>query len=203
METNYLFSRSEGLEEIETEMSSSEFTNKKHLKLVPGDQKRGAQEDEILFTDQNEGVEVKQSEIADEDEEVMYADLQNMSRSSLAIYFKSINKYPLLDEDTERTLAKLIKKGEKDCTSLIGKWRAILKSELIQFSPVRQVAEVKRQLKQLDTHFTRFDDILSMEKEWKKVNRLLKQASKRSRGLEQLQDELNKIEAEISKSISG
>jgi RNA polymerase primary sigma factor len=170
--------------------------------LILGSQNSGAEEDQILFTDQKEVAEVKQNEIAEDDEEILYADLQNMSRSSLAIYFKSINKYPLLDEDTERTLAKLIKKCERECTSLIGKWRTILKSELIGLSPVRQLPEVKSKLKQLDTYFTRFDDILSLEKEWKKVDRLLKQASKRSSGVEQLQDELNKIEAEISKSIS-
>ena len=150
-------------------MYSSEITNKKHLKLVPGNQNSAVEEDEIVFTDQKE-CEEKQNEIAEDDEEILYADLQNMSRSSLAIYFKSINKYPLLDEDTERTLAKLIKKCERECTGLIGKWRTILKSELIGLSPVRQMPEVKSKLKQLDTYFTLFDDILSLEKEWKKVN---------------------------------
>ena len=63
------------------------------------------------FIDPKDVSEVKQNEIADaDDDEILYADIQNVSRSSLAIYFKSINKYPLLDEDTERTLAQLIKK---------------------------------------------------------------------------------------------
>ena len=205
METNYLFNRPEESEDNEPEIYSSEITNKSCLTLVVGNENSGVEEGEIQFIDQKDVSEVKQNEIVDavdEDEEILYADIQNVARSSLAIYFKSINKYPLLDEETERTLAKLIKKSEKECTSLIGKWRTILKNELVIVSPVRQLPEVKSKIKQLDTYFTLFDDILCLEKEWKKVNRLLKQASKRSRGLEQLQDELNKIEAEISKSIS-
>ncbi len=203
METNYLFSRSEELEEIESDMYSSETTNKKNrLTLIVGSENSGVEGDQQLLSDQKDISEVKHNDISDDDDEILYADIQNVSRSSLAIYFKSINKYPLLDEDTERTLAQLIKKCEGECTSLIGKWRTILKTELILLSPVRQLPAVKSQLKQLDADFTLFDDILSLEKEWKKVNRLLKQASKRSRGVEQLQDELNKIEAEISKSIS-
>jgi RNA polymerase primary sigma factor len=202
MESNYLFNTSEELEPLETEMYTEEMGRKKHLKLVLGNDSNESPEEELSFSDEKGDTPAKKGDLSDEDEEVVYADLQNMSRSSLAIYFKSINKYPLLDEDTERSLAKLIKKCEAECKGLIGKWRKLLRREFIGLSPVKQVKEVKSRVKELDAYFKLFDEILVLEKDWKKVNLLLKRASKGSAKSEELQDELNKIEADISKAIS-
>jgi RNA polymerase primary sigma factor len=202
MESNYLLNGADELDSLETNMFTTEMENRKHLKLILGQQHGETLGDELSFSEDKTSTQEKQSEPSDEDEEVLYADLQNMARSSLAIYFKSINKYPLLDEDTERGLAKLIKKCEAECKGLIGKWRKLLRGELIGLSPVKQVQDVKSRVKELDASFKLFDEILVLEKEWKKVNRLLKKASGGSAKIEQLQDELNKIEADISKAIS-
>ena len=203
MESNYLYNTSEVLEPSENDTYADEIDGKKHLKLVLGNEPIESLGDELSFSDEKSSdTGEKQSDLADEDEEVVYADLQNMSRSSLAIYFKSINKYPLLDEDTERNLAKLIKKCEAECKGLIGKWRKLLRGGFIGLSPVKQEKEVKRRVKELDTYFKLFEEILVLEKDWKKVNLLLKKASKGSAKMEELQDELNKIEADISKAIS-
>ena len=203
MEINYLFSKTDDVGECEIDATTPESSNKKHLKLIRGLQNSASEDGVILFPDEKEDLVVKQTEeISEDDEDDLYADLKNMSRSSLAIYFKSINRYPLLDEETERNLAKLIKKCEGDCRGLIGKFRKLLKSELIVLSPVKQMEEVKNSLKHLDTYFTSFDDILILEKEWKKTGRMLKKLSKSSPRVDQYQDELNKLEAGISKAIS-
>jgi RNA polymerase primary sigma factor len=202
MESNYVLNAPEGFESLETDMYATEISNGKHLKLILGNQDGERIGDELSFSDSKSTSHEKKGDFSDEDEEVLYADLHNMSRSSLAIYFKSINKYPLLDEDTERSLAKLIKKSEGECKDLMVKWKKLLRGELIVSSPLSQVKEVKRSVKELEGYFTLFDEILLLEKEWKKVNRMLKKASKGSAKREHLQDELNKIEADSSKALS-
>lgn len=202
MESNYVFNASEDFEQLETDIYTTDMGNKKHLQLILVNQHSETEEDELSFSGEKTDSNQKEEDFSDEDEEALYTDLHNMSRSSLAIYFKSINKYPLLDEETERSIAKLIKKCEADCKSLIGKWKKLLRGELIVSSPVNQVKEVKERVKELEASFKLFDEILALEKEWKKVSRMLKKASKGSAKREHLQDELNKIEADISKAIS-
>ena len=202
MENNYLLNASEEFETFETDIYSTEIREKKHLKLILGNQDSDDIEDDLCFSDSKSDFQKKEEDFLDEDEDVPYTDLQNMSRSSLAIYFKSINKYPLLDEETERGLAKLIKKCEADCKGLIAKWKKLVRGEFIVSSPVNQVKEVKERVKELENYFALFDEILGLEKEWKNVNRMLGKTSKGSAKREHLQDELNKIEADISKALS-
>ncbi len=100
-------------------------------------------------------------------------DSNGIARPALSIYFKSINRYPLLDEETERNLAEMIKKSEKECMNLIVRWGRLFKKELLTLLSDKYSKGMNSTVQQADDCSTLFDDIITLERERKKVARLL------------------------------
>jgi len=200
METNYLYSKPELVEELELDTSSTESTPDKRLTLIRVNEKRQAEVDP--YPEKRFDEEGKWDGLSDKDGEDNSADLQSIARPALAIYFKSINRYPLLDEETERNVAKTIKKREKVCMQLMVKWSRLFKKEFLALSSHKHTKRKQSAVERSNDYSNLFDDIIALERERKQGARLLKKAATASHRGEELQESLNKVEAEISKSIA-
>ncbi len=123
--------------------------------------------------------------------------------SSLVSYFKSIRNYRLLNEEEERKLAKQIKDSEDDLINLVMQWHYLFKKEFLKlFSPGHR-KEIRARLQLLNGSFQLFEDIEKLEKERRTINAKTKKSFHNVTKLVYLQEEINKIEAEISKCIAG
>ena len=96
----------------------------------------------------------------------------------------------------------MIKRGEEECKILLNNLRQLLNKEMIGLSTEKQVRGVKKRVKQMNTDFTLFDHILTLEEERKKLDSLLGKDVGNSALDSQLQERLYKVESEISKSIA-
>ncbi|NOQ85991.1 MAG: sigma-70 family RNA polymerase sigma factor [Deltaproteobacteria bacterium] len=135
-------------------------------------------------------------------DEELYSEPQGGADYPLVTYFKSINKYPLLKEEEEILLAKRIKESEKEYKILVHKWCKIIKKELLRMVPFNSIKDAKKMLHHNSSSFNPFDDLITLEKERKKVNRAIKILTRRSNSKEILEKKLYKVEAEISKCIA-
>jgi DNA-directed RNA polymerase sigma subunit (sigma70/sigma32) len=202
MNNTYLYSKSELVDELELETTTPEDSHEKHLKLIQVNENRQSEEAFDSYPEKRFDEEDTGGGLNEKDRDNLSADLQGTARPALSIYFKSINRYPLLDEETERNVAKMIKKREKDCMHLIVSWSRHFKKEFLRLSSRKCSKGMKNTFEQANKCSTLFDDIITLERERKKVTRLIKKVANRSTGSLQLQEELNKVEAEISKSIA-
>jgi len=96
--------------------------------------------------------------------------------SSLAIYFKSISKYPLLNEEQEKSLARLIKHYEKEFNLLVVKWCVLLRRKFLELFPLKQHREILAVLRREHSFIPLFDDIERLLKERRKIKSLLEGA---------------------------
>ncbi len=138
-----------------------------------------------------------------ESEKEIYSDPQGGAQSPLVIYFKTINKYPLLNEKEEVVLAKLIKENEEEYKRLAIKWKRLFKKEFLSKFPVKQIKEIRKEINLLNGSFSLFDDLIKLEREKKKVIRTIKRLPGRPAPDQTLQRELYSLEAEISKRIAA
>ncbi len=135
--------------------------------------------------------------IDDEDTEFSFE-----TPSSLVSYFKSIRNYRLLNEEEERKLAKQIKDSEDDLINLVMQWHYLFKKEFLKlFSPGHR-KEIRARLQLLNGSFQLFEDIEKLEKERRTINAKTKKSFHNVTKLVYLQEELNKVETEISKCIA-
>jgi RNA polymerase primary sigma factor len=201
MEPNYGYSKPELVEELELDSSIAESSSEKRLTLIRVNENRQSEPDDDLYSGKRLDAD-KWEGLSDKDGEEHSEDLQSIARPALAIYFKSINRYPLLDEETERNLAKMIKKREKECMQLMVRWRRLIKKEFLPLSTEKFSKRTGSTVEQSHDYSSLFDDTIALERERKQFMRLLKKAVTPSHGGEELQEALNKVEAEISKSIA-
>ena len=202
METNYEYSKSEVVEELDLDSSTSESTPDKRLTLIRVNENRQSLEEVDSCSEKRCNEEGKWGGLSEKDGEDHAPDLQNIARPALSIYFKSINRYPLLDEETERNAAKMIKKREKECMQLMVRWSRLFKKEFLTLSSDKRSKRMVSTLEQSHEYSNLFDTSIALERERKQVTRLLKKAAATSDGGEELQEALNKVEAAISKSIA-
>ena len=145
----------------------------------------------------------------DEDSELSYESESNNYynhhpgiASSLAFYFKSINKFPLLNEEEEKKLAKQIKESEENFKQLVMQWQDLFKKEFLKLFSAGHKKEIREALQLLNGSFQLFDHLEKLEKERRKISFAIKSQAHNLEKLVSLQEELNKNEAEISKCIA-
>ena len=157
-----------------------------HFSLIqPGDE-----EDEVLENGAGE-------------ENELYTDIKGDAHPSLTIYFKSINKFPLLSGERERGIATQIKQGEEECKKLVIRWNRILKKDLFKRLPMRHIKEVTIKLTQLNGIYQLFNNLIQWERRRKQITALLARHTTHSRTAQGLHNELYKVESEIAKCIAA
>ena len=122
--------------------------------------------------------------------------------SLLSIYFKTISKFPLLNEEEERSLAKRIKECEEECIHLAIQWKHLFNDEFLRIFSAKHKEEISKKLRLLNGSYRLFDDLTNLERERKKVDSALKRQINRFKIQEGFKEELCKVEAEISKCIA-
>jgi RNA polymerase primary sigma factor len=202
MENNYLLSKAELGDALELDGPTAQAYPEKHLKLILVNENRQSAEDVDTYGEKRFDEEAKWGGLSEKDGEDDSGGLNGIARPALSIYFKSINKYPLLDEETERNLATKIKKREKECMQLMVRWSRLFKKEFLTLSSEKLSKRMRSTVKKSNEYSNLFDDIIALERERKQGARLLKKAAPASHRGEELQEALNKVEAAISKSIA-
>ena len=196
-------SRKFKMEEFDLDFLPEETGEEDNPKLMLADKIGEPEKDPPLFPAQVDEGESKSGELSFDDKEgSLYSDTQGGENSPLVIYFKSINRFPLLAEKEEKILAKRIKESEEEYKKLVLKWNQLFKKELLRMVPSKIFKDTKKILLQANGSFHLFDDLIILEKERKKVNRSINKLSKSDNSREPLKTKLYKVEAEISKCIS-
>jgi RNA polymerase primary sigma factor len=138
----------------------------------------------------------------DEHAEQLYSDLKGSTLSSLALYFKTVNRFSLLKEEEEKKIAKKIKEAEEKLKNLVIKWKQTFKKDFVRILSVTHMKEICKESQKINSIFQLFDDLLKLERERKKVNCAMKGLNHGSGTAVELQEQLYKFEKEISKSIA-
>jgi len=190
------------LEEFDLDFSAGELMEEDYprLMLVNKNNKPGEKLTSSFIQADDE--ESKAEELSGEEDQELYTDSQRVARSSLAVYFKSINRCSLLNEEDERILAKRIKESEENCKNLVIKWNYLFKKKFLSRFSAKQKREISKRLNLVDDTYHLFDNLVILERDRKKVEREIKNLSHRSKEKQGLNGELYKIETEISKCIA-
>ena len=155
-----------------------------------------------LLPIQTEDQKSESAEYSFKDEEYLYSERGNGVHSSLSIYFKAINNFPLLAEEEEKALAKRIKESEEECKNLVIQWNHLFRGKLLKMVPLKQKKEIVQKLQILNGFFHLFDDLIILEKERKKAYHTIKSPASSSAVKLELKEKLHKVEAEFSKCIA-
>ena len=123
--------------------------------------------------------------------------------SPLTSYFKSIRNYSSLNEEEERRLGRQIKESEDDVKTLVIQWRYLFNKEYLKLFAADSGKEIALKLQSLKDSFQLFENLEAFEKERIKIKSALEKQISSMKELLNLQEEINKIEAEISKCIAG
>jgi RNA polymerase sigma factor (sigma-70 family) len=190
------------IEEFDPDFLPEETREDDYPKLMLADKIGEPEKKLLLFPAQDDDDESNSGELYFDKKESLYTDPQGGENSPLVIYFKSINRFPLLAEEEEKFLAKRIKESEEEYKKLVLKWNQLFKKELLGMVPSKTFKDAKKILWQSNGFFHLFDDLIILEKERKKVNSSIKRLTKNSNSKEPLKTKLYKIEAEISKCIA-
>ena len=190
------------LEELDLDLTTEETIEDNHIKLILINETSQPEKNLSQSHIQDNDKENEVVKLSGEDEQELYAEPQSTALSSLAIYFKAISRHPLLDEEEERSLAKRIKESEVECKHLVVKWKHLLKNEFLGMFPIKQMKEILSKLRQANGYFNLFDDLIKLEKERKKVSRVLNRTTDKSIDRKELEEGLHKLEAAIAKCIA-
>lgn len=204
MNMNYFkLKRKSKLEESELDFPGEEVIEEEYPKLMLVDKTR---QTEDKLSSSLRTAHTKKSTSLDsskEDEEELYCEPLNGIHQPLDIYFKTINRFPLLNEEEEEKLAKHIKESEERCKKLVVKWKQLFEKELLRrFSP-KKIKKLKRKLEQANDSLRLFEYLTKLERARKKAERVIKRVPKISKTKQELMIDLYKVEAGISKCIAG
>ena len=147
----------------------------------------------------------KTNELLDDSEEdpKQYSDdPEPEARSSLNLYFKAINKFPLLSREEELRLVKRLKEHEHDCKNLVIEWKHLFSDELQGLLIYRKREDSSKEFEKLNGSFQLFNNLVTWEERRNKLNRLLQKRALKVHSKEKLQEKLYRIETEISKCIN-
>jgi RNA polymerase primary sigma factor len=147
----------------------------------------------------------KKNELLDDSEEDLKqysADSEPEARSSLNLYFKAINKFPLLSKEEELRLVKRIKEHEHDCMNLVIQWKHLVSDECQEILIYRKREDSNKKFETLNGSLKLFNDLVTWEEKRKQVDRLLQERTLKVHIKEKLQEKLYRIETEISKCIN-
>jgi RNA polymerase sigma factor (sigma-70 family) len=143
------------------------------------------------------------SDPSEEKPEKHYADSEAEAHSSLNLYFKAINKFPLLSKEEEISLVKHIKEREYDCKNLVIEWKHLFNNEFQGMLICRNREDSSRKFQTLNGSLQLFNDLITWEERRKQVDRLLQKRSVQLQSKQKLQEKLYSIETEISKCITN
>ena len=115
------------------------------------------------------------------------------AQSPLSLYFKSIQRFPLLSRQDEENIVKQIKEHEEECTSLITQWSHLYKDSGIAPNSHNEVS---------GTPFNLFNDLIELEDKRKHYNSLLQKMSPQLKTRQALEEKRNQVETAISKCIT-
>jgi RNA polymerase sigma factor (sigma-70 family) len=130
------------------------------------------------------------------------ADAEPEARSSLNLYFKAINKFPLLSKAEETSLVKRIKEHEHDCMNLVIQWKHLVSDAFPGELTYRKRENSSGKFRALNGSLKLVNDLVAWEEKRKQVDRLLKEKALKLHTKESLQEKLYRIETEISKCIN-
>jgi RNA polymerase primary sigma factor len=139
---------------------------------------------------------------SEEDPKQYSEDPEPEARSSLNLYFKAINKFPLLSREEERSLVKRIKEHEYDCKNLVIEWKHLFSDDLRGLLIYRKGEDSNKQFETLNGSLKLFNDLVTCEERRNKLNRLLQKKTLKLHSKGKLQEKLYRIETEISKCIN-
>ncbi len=122
--------------------------------------------------------------------------------SSIAIYFKSISKYPLLNEEQERNLARLIKHYETELNRLIQQWCKLLRKIFLPLLPAEQQGEIMSLVRRKHEFVAVFEEVERHVKDLKKIEHLKGKPGGSGEGVPDIQDAVNRLQSEVSKRIA-
>jgi len=190
------------LEECDLDFPEEEIVEEEHPKLMLVDKTNQPGENLPSSHIQADDEVIETPNSPEENDKEPYSDPRSQLSSSLVIYFKTINRFPLLKEEEERNLAKRIKESEEECKNLIITWKHLFKKEFLRRFSAKQMKEISKKLKLLNGSFYLFDNLVKLERERKKVNLVRKGRVHGSNTKQELKEKLYKVEAEISKCIA-
>ena len=121
--------------------------------------------------------------------------------SSLAPYFKNINRFKLLTEKEEKNIAIRIKEGEEMLTNLVIRLDRFLKNDFIINISAGHKKEILQSIKKTNRSLRIFDELVSLAKERKQIKLHLKGLSHTAQPQDELDNKLSAIENAISKKI--
>ena len=142
------------------------------------------------------------SELSHENENRDYYNHHSDVTSSLVSYFKAISKFPLLSEEEEKKLAQQIKDSEDTFKNLVKQWHLLFKKEFLKLFSSDHKNKIRETLQGLNRSFQLFANLEKLEKERKKISSDIKKQAANPEILVNLQENLNKVEADISKCIA-
>jgi RNA polymerase primary sigma factor len=122
--------------------------------------------------------------------------------SSIALYFKSISKYPLLNEEQEKSLARLIKHCEHELNRLIQQWCSLLHRNLLPLFPATQQQEIMSLIFRKHQFVAVFEEIAQLLKDRRKIEHLKGRSGNAGEVKDEIQEAANRLQAEVSKRIA-
>ena len=126
---------------------------------------------------------------------------QSNSDSSLTPYFKYINRFKLLSEEEEKSLAFSIKEGEAQLKNLLIRFNRFLKKDFNDILPSGHEQDILKKIYIASSSFQVFDEIIELEKTRKKIKRSQKQLFKNVNSQNVPENNIHTIETAISKKI--
>ena len=130
------------------------------------------------------------------------ADSEPAVHASLNLYFKAINKFPLLGKEEELSLVKRIKDCEHDCMNLVIQWEQLV-SDTFEGKLTYKKKEARNgKFEALNGSLKLFNDLVTWEENRKQVEHLLEEKDLKLHIKENVQEKLYRIETEISKCIT-
>ncbi len=199
MSYSYLYNKYKTQAEVNEEFASEEIREEEHTKLKLVNSVHQYAENYLKVDD----VKEKSDEASfEENTDQFNSDLQGSTPSSLALYFKTVSRFSLLREEEEIILAKKIKENEEKLKNLVVKWKQIFKKSFAGKLSATHMKEVCKDSQKVSNFSHLFDDLLKLERERKKVNCAIKRLKRGSGTAGELQEQLYKLEKEISKSIA-
>jgi len=121
--------------------------------------------------DSKKSVSIDHSE---EGEKELYSEPLHEMHHPLAIYFKTINRFPLLNGEEEKKIATHIKENEERYKKLVVKWRKLCEKEFLKRYSPKKINEIRRKLEQANDVLSLFEDLTRLEKTRKKAECTIK-----------------------------
>jgi RNA polymerase sigma factor (sigma-70 family) len=122
--------------------------------------------------------------------------------SSIALYFKSISKYPLLNDEQEKSLARQIRHCEHELHRLIQQWCSMLRRNLLPLFPVTQRQEIMSLVFRKHQFVAVFEEIAQLLKDRRKIEPLKGRSCDSGEVSGEIQEAANRLQAEVSKRIA-